>query len=193
MRTRTLLFSAATALSGTLHAQASTSPVSPQAAFDSFLRVAATVGKPVAALEPIWPTSLNSPSSPRRFSVTAAHTIVIDVGGEPSARDSASRVRRVLWDERVTDTLVLRRRVGEVMRQLERIAGPVERCSDPLGPPAYLFAIQSVARGWQRGVAGQPTQLVWEVGASGSYAITVTVGEFALNTDAAYACSAKFP
>lgn len=196
MSLRTLLFTAATITAGIVNAQSATAPaapLAPQAAFESFLRVAAMVGKPVTELASIWPAPLTSPSSPRRFSVTAAHTIEIDIDGNQALRDSVARVRRAIWDERVRDTVALGRRVGELMRQLERLVGPVERCSDPLGPPAYLFVGQRVARTWRRGLAGQPTQLVWDVAPDDRLGITVTVGTFADNGVTAFACDAKRP
>ncbi len=196
MPTRTLLFTAAMVLAGVVHAQvttAPTAPLTPQLAFESFLRVAATVGKPTAELARIWPAPLTSASSPREFSLTPAHRIVIDEDGEKVTRDSVPRVRRAMWDERVSDTIALARRVTELMTQLQRIAGPVERCSGLMGPPAYLFALQTVTRTWRKGLAGQPTKLTWDVSAGERYAITITVSEFAGSGDAAFACDAKRP
>lgn len=196
MPIRTLLVTAATVLAGVVHAQAATGPAAtftPQAAFESFLRVAATVGKPVAELARIWPAPLTSASSPRRFSVTAAHVIAFDLSASFSTRDGDERVRRMIWDERVVDTVALTRRVGELMRRLERVAGPAERCSDPLGPPANLFADQFVAREWRRGIAEQPTRLTWAVISGGRYVITVTVGDSPDDSNGMYSCDTKWP
>jgi hypothetical protein len=195
MRRHIFLVTAATVLAGATQAQVPAAPLEPATAFESFLRVASMVGKPSAELVRIWPASLTSKSLPRRFRVTAAHTIEVEIGGTMLPSESDDRVRLALWDERVADTTTLRRRVGELMRQLERLVGPVEQCSDPIGPPAYLFVDQRVARTWRRGLAGHPTQLVWQV-ASGDYkaiSITVTVGALAESAGAAYACDAKRP
>ncbi len=197
MPARTLLFAAATVLAGVVRAQAATTaqaaPLTPQVAFESFLRVAVTVGRPVTQLAHIWPTPLTSALVPRRFSLTAAHEIALELGGSLSTRDGDERVRRVIWDERVVDTVALTRRVGELLRQLERLAGPAERCSDPLGPPAYLFAGQFVAREWRRGIAEQRTRLTWAVIPGDRYVITVTVGDSADDSKEMYACDTKLP
>ena len=196
MPLRTLLFTSATLAAGILSAQPAAVPVAPlapQSAFESFLRVAATVGKPVTELARIWPAPLTSASSPRRLSVTAAHAIEIDIDGTQAPRDSLARVRRATWAERVADTVALARRVTELMTQLQRIAGPVERCSGLMGPPAYLFALQTVTRSWQKGLAGQPTRLTWDVNEGARYSITIIVGEFAGGSGAEFACDAKRP
>ncbi|MDZ7630926.1 MAG: hypothetical protein U5K74_06110 [Gemmatimonadaceae bacterium] len=191
MRPHILVFCALVTCVRTSEAQVAQMAPTPQVAFDRFLRMAATVGQPAAALNPLFPTAPSAGAIPERYSITAAHTIVIGTRGRSGDRDSVPTVSIVTWRERVADTIALRRRVSETMQQIERIAGRVERCGDPLGPPAYLFAPQTVTRSWSRGVAERPTQLVWEVGPGADFSITVRVGQFADTGSATYSCDAK--
>jgi hypothetical protein len=177
-------------ISSPMSGQSVAAPVTPQAAVESFLRVASFVGKPMTELARIWPKYAGQDS--HELLLTAAHRIRVSVNRPAGAADSGGRVMSVGLTESISDTLTLARRVSESMQLLQRKYGAPDRCSDPLGPPAYLFASQHVTRGWRAGPAGQPLTLQWVVTGEKDYEITMSVSQV-VNPDASMACDAKMP
>ncbi len=174
-------------------AQGAASPMTPVAAFESFARVAATVGQPTTALTRLWPQTLDARGETAMLSLTAAHLLTVRIVDDVQRRDGVRRVASAEFQERVADTLVLRRRALELMRQIAPGAALPDRCEPPLGAPGYLFVPQRVARQWNRGLAGQSTQLVWEVGPGSVYVISVRVGAALDAGPAMLACDARLP
>jgi hypothetical protein len=162
--------------------------------FDSFLRVAGLTNKPVADLARIWPgLSLRAPES-ATLALSAAHRITVSVQATRVQLDSnAATLDRTSYAERLPDTLSLRRRTIELVNRLTAAHGPPDVCDTPLGPPAFLFAPQTVTRFWTHGVAGFPTRLQWNVSAGPSYVITVDVGTQLGREPDAIACDAQLP
>jgi hypothetical protein len=173
-------------------AQRSTEPLSPADAFQSFARLAALIDQPVSALVSHWPAPLPSGSDRYRLDLTAAHNVEVRMGDGLARRD-ARRVESVTFAARAADTLALKAQVLDIVRRIEVTSGPAERCADPFGPPAYLYAPQRVTRFWSHGVSGHPTRLVWDVNPGSSLSITVIVGRAADNGDAKLACDSKMP
>jgi hypothetical protein len=186
----TILFATAT-IAVPLIAQPGAAPIAPQAAVESFLRVAATVGKSATALKLLLPAREGS----RTFDLqlTAAHAIRVSVASPRSENDSLGEVLHVLLDERVSDTLALARRVRETMQLLQQRFGPPDRCGDPLGPPAYLFAPQEVTRLWRSGPGGTPLTLRWWLTKDAQFGITLSVSRFPDEQAASLSCNAKMP
>jgi hypothetical protein len=162
----------------------------PSVAFASFVRVAATTGQPLASLTKVWPYPIDARRDRQhKWGITAAHEVTVTL---ESSGDSA-RVSGVRWFETVPDSASLRQRVSDIMAQLQRAAGPAELCSDPMGPPAYLFSTQHVERVWKRGLASAQTILNWDVLANDRYSIAVDVGPFTAAQGALHTCASGRP
>lgn len=183
----------AVSLTAPARAQGAVSPMTPAAAFESFSRVAATVGQPTTALARLWPQPLDARAETATLQVSASHLLTVRTAGDSQRTDGVQRVTAADFHERVADTLVLRRRVMELMRLIAKGSVVPDRCDTPLGPPAYLFAPQRVARHWRRGLADQPTQLVWEVAPGSVYLISVHVGASLDAGAAMIGCDARMP
>jgi hypothetical protein len=164
------------------------------AAYDSFLRIAGFVDKPVAELSRAWPVfSVLAPES-GMLSLSAAHRISVSFGAVRSPGAATSdRVERVTYIELLPDTLLLRQHTLELIQRITADYGAATLCQLPLGPPAYLYAPQRVARFWKRGVAGQPTQLRWEVATGPVYVITIDVGGSIDAERGSLACDSRMP
>ena len=189
-KARLLALVAFTAMASPMAAQSVAAALTPESAVESFLRVAAFVGKPMAVLARSWPKHEGQDS--HELLLTAAHRIHVSVDAVGGANDSVARVLSVSLTERVSDTLALVRRVSESLRLLQRKFGAPDRCSDPLGPPAYLFAPQDVTRGWRAGPSGQPLTLQWSVTKDRDYTITMSVAPL-VNPAPTMGCDAKMP
>ena len=176
-----------------LQSQITRRAISPAGAFDSFLRAAGTVDRPVATLTGIWPLAIDARATDTEVRVSAAQRIDLRFGTDAIRRDDSVRVRTARWTERVRDTLVLLDRVNAIVRVLQQASGPPDQCSDLLGSPAHLFAIQNTIVRWRRGVSGQPTQLSWDVAPGPVYEITVDVGAPMDAGATPLACNAKMP
>lgn len=176
-----------------LSSQSTSRARTPEAVFDSFLRVAATVDRPASALNGIWPLAIDARAADAEFRVSAAHRMRVHLSSDMNRRDDSVRVSTAHWTERVSDTLALIRRVNAIVRVLARVSGPPDQCSDLLGSPAHLFASQNTVVRWQRGVSGQPTKLAWDVASGPVYEITVDVGGPMDPAATPLACNAKMP
>ena len=173
-------------------AQVSGVAMTPQAAFESFVRVTATLGQPASALQRMWPTTLEATTVAPSLALTAAQRVSVAIS-DPTPRDSVRRVVRAHFTDVVADTLALRAHVHWMQARLHSLLGGPDLCSTPMGDPAQLHAAQSVARVWSRGLAGQETELHWEVTPGGPYLITVTAGHAASRGVATLACNARMP
>lgn len=173
-------------------AQSAAATMTPEAAFESYLRVTATLGQPVAALQRIWPASLTAAPTLSELALTAAQRVTVTLS-DASPRDSVRRVIAAHFTDSAADTVALRAHVQRMQKRLHALLGPPDLCTAPLGDPAQLHAAQSVARVWSRGLAGQPTALHWDVTTGGPYLITVTAGRAASVGIANLACDAHMP
>jgi len=166
--------------------------VTPVAAFESFVRVTATLGEPVAALQRIWPATLTAGVVSSALALTAAQRVTVTLS-DATPRDSIRRVVAVHFTDLAADTVALRAHVLRMEKRLQSLIGAPNLCAAPLGDPAQLHAAQSVARVWTRGLAGQETELHWDVTPGGPYLITVTAGRTANRGIANLACDARMP
>lgn len=174
-------------------AQDARSTIPLDAAFESFLRVTATLGQPVAVLQRIWPASLTSTTPSSELALSAAQRIRVTLS-DASPRDTIRRrVAEVQFTDVAADTVALRAHVQRMQRRLQALIGGPNLCATPLGEPAHLHAAQSVARVWSRGLGGQETELHWAVTPGGPYLITVTAGGIASRGIANLACDARMP
>ncbi len=165
--------------------------VTPQAAFESFLRVAEFTGRPNKALTARWPALLPRAGGERLF-LTAAHHLSVSVANLRSGPDS-SVVEQVALLEYVPDTIALGTRIREVMQVLQAVHGEPDLCSSPLGPPGYFFAVQTVARSWRSGIGNQHTRVEWWRTADARFGITVEVSATAVGDSDLLPCNAKLP
>jgi len=173
-------------------AQTTRVAMTPEAAFESYVRVTATLGQPAAALQRIWPASLTAGATSSELALTAAQRVTVTLG-DASPRDSIRRVVTAHFTDAAADTLALRAHVLRLQARLRSLIGAPDLCAAPMGDPAQLHAAQSVARVWSRGLAGQETELHWEVTPGGVYLITVTAGHAASRGLANLACDARMP
>jgi len=175
-----------------LAAQGTRAALTPEAAFESYLRVTATLGQPVAALQRIWPPSLSATATSSDLALTAAQRITVRLS-DASSRDTIRRVVAVHFTDVTADTATFRAHVQRMEQRLQSLVGAPNLCAAPLGAPAHLHAAQSVARVWSRGLAGHETELQWEVTPGGPYLVTVTAGLTASRGIASLACDARMP
>jgi hypothetical protein len=161
----------------TATAQSGTSRGAAREAFETFLRASAQLGKPTAQGDIGWPVPFGSSPGALFMPFTAAHSVALSLAPDGGATGVARQLRTATYVERVADTVALRTRVEALTLALQqRIAAPPDRCTPPLGGPAYLFAAQRVMRMWTNGLATHATQLTWEVTTGPVYAITIVAG-----------------
>jgi len=173
-------------------AQGARAAMTPEAAFESFVRVTATLGQPVTALQRIWPAPLTASATSSELALTAAQRVTVTLS-EASPRDTIRRVVAVHFIDVAADTVALRAHVQRMEQRLQSLIGAPNLCAAPLGAPAQLHAAQSVARVWSRGLAGQETELHWDVTTGGVSVITVAAGRTANRGIANLACDARMP
>jgi hypothetical protein len=163
------------------------------APFESWLRIAGQLDKPLTAVSTLWPLQLSGEMSQSSFALTPADRLVIDFAAAATARDATKRVARVLLIERLVDSLSLRSAVQAAQQRLTTLYGAPDSCAGAPGVPSHLFAPQETSRIWTKGVGGTVTRLTWEVTPTREYSLTVSAGRFVGGDTEAYPCSVRVP
>lgn len=173
------------------HAQTREDPLTPQAAFETFLRVAEFTGRATTVLPTSWPESLRLGGSSGVL-LTAAHRLSLGIR-DTRTPSEVPMVSDVTFMEYVPDTVALRQRITEVVQQLQTKYGAPDRCTTPFGPPSYLFNPQTVERVWSKGIASLPTRLEWWRTADAKLGFTIVVASTPVDDSNLLPCAARIP
>lgn len=165
----------------------------PPGAMQTFFRLAERLGQRKNEFGAVWPLALPDGMSNSSMALTASDRLSVHFADDPVTRDTTTRVSAVILTQQFPDTLALRRGVLAMHQALEQKYGPPDECSDPLGPPANLYAPQTVSRFWKRALHAAPLHLTWEVSPARAYVLSVYAGRYAALSENRMPCTTTLP
>jgi hypothetical protein len=134
------------------------------------------VGAPLRDMPAFWPRSVSGALVGPSLRVSGASEIVVETRAS-SETDTTTRLTSLRLVQRVADSVSLLVAVRATIDWVaQRTGRSMDLCTLPLGNPAALFANQSVARVWTRGLLGRPTTVEWIVANGSGYMVVTTIG-----------------